>query len=259
MKKNKGKVISILLIILLSLMQVNAYGHSGRTDANGGHKDNKNKSGLGSYHYHCGGNPPHLHTNGVCPYGAGSSNNGGSTSSSSSSKASSSSGSSSSNSKSSGGTSTTAASSSSNKPVATAKPSNIDVTEIQINKVIENIKVGETVELTATITPNDATDKTIKWESSDESIATINELGEFVAKKAGVVNINATTINGKSDTIQINIEDGVETKETSSTNIIPATQHDSTNNENDSDALGGLLTLGVLGGGGYWIYKRNKK
>lgn len=42
--------------------------HSGRTDSSGGHKDNKNKSGLGSYHYHCGGHPAHLHPNGVCPY-----------------------------------------------------------------------------------------------------------------------------------------------------------------------------------------------
>lgn len=42
--------------------------HSGRTDSRGGHKDNKNKSGLGSYHYHCGGHPAHLHPNGVCPY-----------------------------------------------------------------------------------------------------------------------------------------------------------------------------------------------
>lgn len=42
--------------------------HSGRTDSRGGHKDNKNKSGLGSYHYHCGGHPAHLHKNGVCPY-----------------------------------------------------------------------------------------------------------------------------------------------------------------------------------------------
>ena len=42
--------------------------HSGRTDSNGGHRDNKNKSGLGSYHYHCVGLPAHLHTNGICPY-----------------------------------------------------------------------------------------------------------------------------------------------------------------------------------------------
>lgn len=45
-----------------------AEAHSERTDSSGGHKDNKNKSGLGSYHYHCGGNPPHLHSGGVCPY-----------------------------------------------------------------------------------------------------------------------------------------------------------------------------------------------
>ena len=30
--------------------------------------DNKNVSGLGSYHYHCGGHPAHLHDGGVCPY-----------------------------------------------------------------------------------------------------------------------------------------------------------------------------------------------
>lgn len=44
--------------------------HSGRTDSRGGHKDNKNKSGLGSYHYHHG-YPAHLHTGGVCPYANG--------------------------------------------------------------------------------------------------------------------------------------------------------------------------------------------
>ena len=45
-----------------------AQAHSGRTDSNGGHRDNRNASGLGSYHYHCGGYPAHLHENGVCPY-----------------------------------------------------------------------------------------------------------------------------------------------------------------------------------------------
>lgn len=45
-----------------------AEAHSGRTDRYGGHRDNKNKSGLGSYHYHCGGHPAHLHENGICPY-----------------------------------------------------------------------------------------------------------------------------------------------------------------------------------------------
>lgn len=59
--------------------------HSGRTDSQGGHKDNQNKSGLGSYHYHCGGHPAHLHPNGVCPYDNSSYNESSSSSSSSSS------------------------------------------------------------------------------------------------------------------------------------------------------------------------------
>lgn len=45
--------------------------HSGRTDSRGGHRDNRNRSGLGSYHYHHG-YPAHLHTGGVCPYLSGS-------------------------------------------------------------------------------------------------------------------------------------------------------------------------------------------
>lgn len=65
----KGKITSLLLAATITLAPAASLGHGGRTDANGGHKDNKNKSGLGGYHYHCGGNPAHLHTNG-CPYSA---------------------------------------------------------------------------------------------------------------------------------------------------------------------------------------------
>lgn len=86
MKKNVLKLLSLTIAMAVSSTtiiptEVNPYvitaeAHSGRTDSNGGHRDNKNKSGLGSYHYHCGGYPAHLHTNGVCPYG----NSGGSSS-----------------------------------------------------------------------------------------------------------------------------------------------------------------------------------
>lgn len=69
MKRQKLlKILSIIsLCTTINVSMVDA--HSGRTDANGGHKDNKNQSGLGSYHYHHG-NGPHLHTNG-CTYGGG--------------------------------------------------------------------------------------------------------------------------------------------------------------------------------------------
>ena len=67
MKKTTTKIIVAALLALA--LALTAYAHSGRTDAQGGHKDNNNVSGLGPYHFHCGGHPPHLHENGVCPYG----------------------------------------------------------------------------------------------------------------------------------------------------------------------------------------------
>lgn len=79
MKQIKKALIILLssLIIITTVplpgelpsIAITVEAHSGRTDSKGGHRDNKNVSGLGSYHYHCGGHPAHLHPNGVCPYG----------------------------------------------------------------------------------------------------------------------------------------------------------------------------------------------
>jgi len=75
--KTAKRILAMLIVCLVvtvavptqfndSVLTVEAHG--GRTDKYGGHRDNKNVSGLGYYHYHCGGYPPHLHENGVCPY-----------------------------------------------------------------------------------------------------------------------------------------------------------------------------------------------
>lgn len=62
------KWIAVLVALMIALPLI-ASAHSGRTDSSGGHRDNKNKSGLGSYHYHHGMGA-HLHPGGVCPYSA---------------------------------------------------------------------------------------------------------------------------------------------------------------------------------------------
>lgn len=48
-------VIICAIIVTIFLIPIVNFAHGGRTDARGGHKDNKNASGLGPYHYHCGG------------------------------------------------------------------------------------------------------------------------------------------------------------------------------------------------------------
>lgn len=237
MRKNKPKIISILLTILSIIsIGVNAYAHSGRTDSSGGHKDNKNKSGLGSYHYHCGGHPAHLHTNGVCPY----------SSSSSSSKS-----------------STSSSSSSSTKTTSTV-PTTIVVTDIKINENVTSMKEGESQKLTATVTPNDATDKKIIWKSSDESIAAVSTTGEVVAKKYGTVDITATSSNGKISTIKINIKESPKVENNAIINTSTNSKNNITNNtttdsKEDSNPLAGVITIGLLGGGSYWGYKKYKK
>lgn len=235
MRKNKVKLISILLIALSVIsIGVNAYGHSGKTDSSGGHKDNKNKSGLGSYHYHCGGHPAHLHTNGVCPY----------SSNSSSSKS-----------------STSSTSESSTKETSTV-PSAIVATDIRINEHITSMKEGDSQKLTVTITPENVTDKNITWQSNNENIATISSNGEIIAKKSGTVEITASTSNGKTNTIKIDIKEEekshiIKTSTISQNHITNNTTV--TENKEDSNPLAGVITLGLIGGGSYWGYKKYKK
>lgn len=242
MRKNKGKIIFILLTILSVLsIGVNSFAHSGRTDASGGHRDNQNKSGLGSYHYHCGGHEAHLHPNGVCPYSSGAS---------SSSKSSTSSSSSSSSSK-----STTSSTSLSTSNI---EPSTVEVTEIKINEDIESIEVGESRILTTTITPSNASDKSVTWKSSDESIATVTTSGTVKGIKPGTVTITATSSNGKTSTLEINVKEEnntVNVVTTSGNNTTDAT----TNNTESSNLLGGIVVLGLIGGASYLGYRKYKE
>ena len=224
MGKCKKKIILILLVIVSILsLGMTACAHSGRTDSNRGHRDNKNKSGLGSYHYHCGGYPAHLHTNGVCPYSAGSSTSTGTTS---------------------------------------VVQNTIAVSQVKINDSVTSMKEGESQKLTVKITPSNATDKDVVWKSSDESIATISTTGEVIAKKSGSVDISVSSANGKNDKITINISELPKQTDTSITNTIVSNENNTNTvavSKNDSsELLGGFLVLCLLGGVGYLAYKNEK-
>ncbi len=55
---------------------------------------------------------------------------------------------------------------------------------------------GETFQITATVMPDNATDKTIEWTTSDAAVATVDEAGVVSVLKAGSCVIMASTVDG---------------------------------------------------------------
>ncbi|MBQ9548074.1 MAG: Ig domain-containing protein [Bacteroidales bacterium] len=67
---------------------------------------------------------------------------------------------------------------------------------VTLNKTSTTIYVGSTETLTATVTPADATNKTVTWTSSDTSVATVSSSGVVTAVGRGTAVITATTVDG---------------------------------------------------------------
>ena len=66
-----------------------------------------------------------------------------------------------------------------------------------------SLKVGERGELpTATVTPNNASDKTISWASDNEAVAKIED-GSVVGVSSGTTQLIASSVNGKTAALQV--------------------------------------------------------
>ena len=72
----------------------------------------------------------------------------------------------------------------------------VAVTGITLNKEAIQLKVGKTTKLTATVEPDNATDKTVVWSSGDETVATVSEDGTVAAVAEGTATITAGTPDG---------------------------------------------------------------
>ncbi len=73
----------------------------------------------------------------------------------------------------------------------------VSVTGVTLDKTNENVSIGGVLQLTATIVPDNATNKNVKWSSSDETIATVDTTGKVTAVKEGTATITVTTEDGE--------------------------------------------------------------
>ena len=81
-------------------------------------------------------------------------------------------------------------------PTTDPSPTTVSVTGVTLNKASMNLVEGKSEVLSATVSPDNATNKAISWKSSDAAVASVDATGKVTAVKAGSATITVTTTDG---------------------------------------------------------------
>lgn len=82
----------------------------------------------------------------------------------------------------------------------------IEAESITLSTVSADMLIGESLTLTATVLPENTTDKTVTWTSSESSIAGVDDNGTVTAVSAGTAVITATTVNGRTAECTVTVQ-----------------------------------------------------
>lgn len=97
-----------------------------------------------------------------------------------------------------------------NDPGNPDKNTYIPTTGISLNEDRITGHIGDTFSLTATVSPDNATDKSVVWSSGNPSVAKVSETGEVTLKGIGKTKIYADTIDGKAAECSVSVEKKLE-------------------------------------------------
>ena len=129
----------------------------------------------------------------------------------------------------------------------------VAVTGVSINPTSANLQIGGSTDLTYTILPANATDKSVSWSSSNTAVANVNNNGHVSAVAAGTATITVTTTDGnKTATCSVTVTAGPPVPPTSLTTHVPEVYE-------AKDIAGGYNTpLTVVGGREYEVFYINR-
>lgn len=82
----------------------------------------------------------------------------------------------------------------------------VEITNITLDKTNEVIDVGDTLSLVKTITPNNASNQNVSWDSSNTNVATVDSNGIVTGKSEGKTTITVRTNNGKVASCMIEVK-----------------------------------------------------
>ena len=100
-------------------------------------------------------------------------------------------------------------------------PATVAVTGVSLDKTSLDLIEGGTETLTATVSPDNATNKKVSWKSSDTAVATVDDNGKVTAVKAGSATITVTADGGKTATCSVKVTEQAKIVITGNTAKVP--------------------------------------
>ncbi len=83
---------------------------------------------------------------------------------------------------------------------------NVPVTSVSVSPTLASITINGTQQLSASLSPLDASNQSVTWSSSDNTVATVSSIGVVTGVKTGTATITVTTADGsKTATVAITV------------------------------------------------------
>jgi len=128
----------------------------------------------------------------------------------------------------------------------------VPVTGVTVTPAIDTLNINTTAQLTATVLPSTATNKSLTWTSANTAIATVSSTGLISALATGSVAIIATTADGGfKDTSYVYVTNVVVPKQYTITTAVTGTGTVSLSPAGGTYTAGTIVTLTAAPGSGY--------